>query len=137
MFFAVVAVAICVLWVRSYWREYELRVGLPGWDAAFATARGVVYLSASKGGPRINFYSRTVNESQKTYLAKRTTLGFGLPAADDRGILVPTWFVALGCAYVSLRLYQNRMTMRFSLRSLLVVTTLVAGVLGLGVWLAS
>lgn len=136
VFFGLLAVALVVLWVRSYWREYELVAGHVGFETRVATARGVVGFFAEKGRPRLDFYSRVVNELQERYLAECTILGFGFPqATPPRGIFLPTWFIMLGSAFASMKLFQNQVVVQFSLRTLLIATMLVAFILGLVAWM--
>jgi hypothetical protein len=117
VFFAVVAVALCVLWVRSFSTSCQI------------TAHGVgSYATSAQDGKLIIF---------------RSTSPLGFMQRDDRiiysdshtlKIILPIWIVIFATSTASGLPWARP---RFSLRTLLIATTLMAGVLGLGVWLAA
>jgi hypothetical protein len=146
VFFALIAVALCVLWVRSYWRvdsftfrskyrSYELisvcgRVHVNRWipggrviiplaplanntDWYFSTAELTEFVAI----PSFNFETQrqTVNGSwtDATFITFHYWLVFGFSVA---GVCMP-WTRS-----------------RFSLRTILIATTLLAVVLGVTAW---
>jgi hypothetical protein len=134
LFFAVLAVLVCILWVRSYW-----------WLDTVILYRGG------------NWYG---NESAwgvfRTHIMFDVGVGDGLfrrsdPLSEARfPKLVFTWFGRIGgpvfttsCSlWIPAMLFASIAAApwfrwRYSLRTLLLTTTLVAIVLGLAVWLAA
>ncbi|MGE3241377.1 MAG: hypothetical protein AB7G28_07850 [Pirellulales bacterium] len=141
VFFAVLTVALCVLWVRSYrqgssicWANRnnssygcvsvagEMRFSsaqwpfqgriVPGWTLASVDLEHET--PALQFGPRFEFRSKTHIDV----------------------LILPHWFMVAVTTTISAIAVQPWLRSRFSLRTLLITTTLLAVVLGLGVWLA-
>ena len=131
----IVAVLLCVLWVRSYWVFDQIIWNSETRAYALASYQGRLTLQfvndglmLDEGWSRVSFWNS--DDEEKTEVDDRTLLGFGWQR-DDLTITssVPFWFLVLTCvAFPFLR-------WRFSLRTLLIAMTLVAAVLGLFVWL--
>ena len=138
----VAAVLLCVLWVRSYWR-------VDGFMATFAP-RFSIGIGVNPGAFGMAFYGEsfpdawTFGESTptETWLASvvmpsgkpypsRVWGVFDFHASDGVSFTAPFWFLIAVAAAVSAAPWYFP---RFSLRTLLMVTTLVAVVLGLIVW---
>lgn len=100
---------------------------------------GVRFVSASgsltilPGGWRPYFFSMEIPKRHlaKTMFHDGTTLGFGF---SQNGVRIGTWFLVLMSPAISM-LPWLRWSNRYSLRTLLVATTLVAIALGFIVWL--
>ena len=153
----VVAVLLCVLWVRSYWRSDR---------CLYADQTGVTYLISAAGRtlyleqPGVDFgdegYFFSTGECE-TVEDERASLemmlsweqgdtsggslavvaGFsGGRILGGRAMMVPYWFPVSVIIPMAV-LPWIRWTNRFSLRTLLIATTLVAVGLGLLVWLAA
>jgi hypothetical protein len=143
VFFGVLTVALCVLWVRSYW-----------WcDVCFGPkvkiSDSIMFeydASSEYGGislRRLNIYAD--DDLEKPYFASYELAKFTDGpneesnwdcSADSDGNLwlsAPHWFWALTTATVGILPWAR---VRFSLRTMLIATTLVAVALGLGVWMA-
>ncbi len=129
----IAGVLLCVLWVRSYSQLYNLS----NWSRQLS-------LSSCCGHIFVNepFYSDESPEGGSTKIIK--LLGHELyfdsyPAAyivqDGVGIAVPDW-VFVGSALTIGVIPWIRWSNRFSLRTLLIATTVVAAVLGLAVYVA-
>jgi len=133
VFFGVLTVALCVLWVRSYF-SFDI------WKLQPSSKRPIVVGSAY-GHVTVSFRSKVGTPmrrfmSQPLQLAKwesqRVPRVFQF--LNDR-VVVPHWFVALLLIGLSATPWISQ-SRRFSLRTMLIATTLVAVVLELGVWLA-
>ncbi|MGD9632266.1 MAG: hypothetical protein AB7G28_25845 [Pirellulales bacterium] len=143
VFFGLLTVALCVLWVRSYWRVYSVVLPFSNVHQLIVmSSPGVIYFSFDSSGDQHNWdaFTLSVDESASEYWAKWPKwrwLLYARPgeANRDLAIFVATWFPILLsfaltiCTWLPFR--------RFSLRTLLIATTLVAVALGLEVWLES
>jgi hypothetical protein len=142
VFFAAVTVALCVLWVRSHWMGHSWELGFGTTSARCVAVVGQIGAGVELRKPGqwifdFDLYWLDNDVRQKT--ARLTTYGFGYIVDPNLSLLiVPLWLPigvtattawACGCCQI----HQFR---RFSLRTLLIATTLVAVVLGLGVWAA-
>src|SRR4051794_512322 len=131
VFCGIACVLLIVLWVRSYWR----------WDAAWKfTPATELDIDTQNGEAFLRYFSPPVS-------TMKTTIGVGTkPALDidvmppnshagfcfrrggqSIGLFVPFWFLTLITAPLAVAPW---ITWRFTLRTLLIVTTLVAVVLG-------
>ena len=143
----VVAVVLCVFWVRSYWWR----------DMAFARNPdvGSTYAASLQGKLRIGFYREHrnspadfsrwgVNVAPAAEMAlslerspmpkRRRALGFELVNYwNPFAFAIPFWFLVLFLGATAAAPWI-RWSNRFSLRTLLIAITLVAVLLGLAVW---
>src|SRR5262245_12959310 len=132
-FWGLACVLLIVLWVRSYWYV----------DGAFFKVRnGVfVFVASAPGAIVVNIYPEefvppgTFHQPTKQWLLAqggRTRLSY-LSAfqMDKHVVLAPYWFWLLLPAIVAAIPWLPLWSKRFSLRTLLISTTLVAVVLGL------
>jgi hypothetical protein len=136
LFFGMLTVALCVLWVRSYWRC----------DVITHAGQQYRVFNSNSGYMKFTGMPRTVTEQ----LMGRpiTSLGwkFGSHEASPNNVgsrlrysargwtlNLPYWAIATVTAGVGAASWH---VPRFSLRTLLIATTLVAVVLGLLVWAA-
>ena len=131
----IVAVLLCVLWVRSYWYADDLVVTLTKvhqLELQSVPGRCIGFIAYAPSRPIRSFarYSSTAPESAAHTFAHHGILGgdwtmstawaaHGLIAAIAAMFAVAPW----------------SRHVRFSLRTLLIATTLVAVVLGMIVWL--
>jgi hypothetical protein len=139
VFFALVAVAFAVLWVRSHYRYYGLVRTYPNQSFfILECADGEIACSrfnrpASRNPAGYIFFSKPVERPRLTQ-SSSSALGFQfLSGPQSDYFVLPIWFPMLlfGLAAAALPFKPTR---RFSLRTLLIATTLVAVVLGLAVW---
>lgn len=139
VFFAVVTVALCVLWVRSYWQIDWLKVGRPTMAASFHSIRGNVLIDIGRPTvDNVNGYGSFDRSEDWRFVAldRGTLLGFKFDRYKGGcQIIAPLWGLAAVAATFATASFIMVPT-SFSLRTLLIVTTLVAVVLGLGVWAA-
>ena len=134
VFFGVLTVAFAVLWARSYWRYNALFVPQPHLE--IQSIYGVLW--AYDPGPDFKISNWYLSDRDTASLEKSQIF----PSVKSLGtfhlyptLAVPYWFLALIAAafgVIPWLLWSNR----FSLRTMLIATTLIAVVLGLGVWLA-
>ena len=128
----IACVLLIALWVRSYSQLYNL-----------SNLSRQLSLSSCCGPVSVNvpFYSDESSDGCSTKITK--LFGHQLffdsyPAAyisqDDVGIAIPDWGI-VGSARTIGVIPWIRWSNRFSLRTLLIATTLVAVVLGLAVWM--
>lgn len=135
-FFAVVTVALCVLWVRSCtWADIFNRQSASHWS--MVSTRGAIVLSKRALSPNVQRlprwkYRLTPREPGPLYHSYRTQ-----GTTNGWRVIVPYWMpltIAFGALLVTFP--RSTLPTRFSLRTLLIATTIVAVVLGLGVWAA-
>jgi hypothetical protein len=128
----VVAVLLCVLWLSSYWHTDAVeRISLKR-IIKLSSTTGYICISY-EGNPRwVTWGGGTQWEFTE-----------GLPTKPNYGNFVrgsqievqaPYWLIAL-CTTATVVIPWAPWSKRFSLRTLLIATTLVALVLGLIVWL--
>ena len=133
----VVAVLLCVLWVRSYRVGGYLRVPI-GSRNFYVVAEGgeleiLLFQFVLDDGWAYGL--RDPKESNVTSIAD--VLGFRILYVANfySGVTLPYWAALVTCAGLAAATWTRRFS-KFSLRTLLIATTLVAVVLGLVVWLA-
>jgi hypothetical protein len=134
----ILCVLLIVLWVRSYWLHDRLLIRAGGDRVIIgASVSGTVAFAAIHSYfpelaiRRFAFINRAARWADN----RANLLGFGyLRYSSDSGeLLLPHWlFVAVSAALATAP-WAN-VSNRFSLRTLLIATTLVAFVLGLVVW---
>jgi hypothetical protein len=140
VWWGVASMLLCVLWVRSYWRWESVQWG---WGTpvhqsvncfsqngivkfAYTDIRGTPEMQLTKWGVR----AYPVEGAILISTIRHQFLGFGY--FDDRPTyFVPYWFLASLAGILSILPWA---AYRFSLRTLLIATTLVAVALGLIVW---
>ncbi len=135
------ALLLIVLWVRSYsWREYLVGNFSPYVPLlSFSSDAGQLKYSDIRrndiNATDFAIISRPADDSMEVsgVFDSQLTAGFGVRIAQDsRAIAVPHWFAVVICIALAVVPWIR---WRFSLRTLLIATTLVAVVLGLIVWL--
>ena len=135
------SVLLCVLWVRSYW-WVEMYVGPSLFGVSFVggSMPGTLAIGSTTTSVRFpaNNYLRTdadewwslVNENAVPPYNSRI---WGTFLQQNGSVAAPYWFAfTLSCLATALP--WLRFGWQFSLRTLLIATTLVAVVLGLIVW---
>jgi hypothetical protein len=152
----IAAVLLCMLWVRSYWQEdfVFLKILAIHSRAQLSMSEGRIHLLAhgdSVEPSGLSWQRNPIAMSAKHDVNWRLSAGASLDPNADRlfnisrldlpnGILTgfagqaPHWSIALLFAAFSIAPWLSR-SLRFSLRTLLIATTLVALSLGLIVWL--
>jgi hypothetical protein len=150
----IVAVLLCVLWVRSYWRLEQLSTQ-PSNTALVAPVLESLHGRLWFIWPQHGFGKRWLLTSVRPdeYWHVKTmadvyrpkdVIGFGFGYYTQLGICFPHWFWAMVSVALAAAIWVQwaklpwfraiQATRRFSLRTLLIATTLVAVVLGLIVW---
>jgi hypothetical protein len=135
VFFGIACVLLIAVWVRSYWKcDYIQRVNQNYVLRTIASNNGIVYLqnnNVAVPGVTVTGWNYASVESTE----KPPDFRWVLSSADDEApFYIPLWIltsIAAVFAAISLMPWSKR----FSLRTLLIATTLVAVVLGLVVWL--
>ena len=131
-----VAVLLCVFWVRSYlWLEQlilpissnvAIGVGvMPG--------SSVIAINPKWGWPHVTRHSQSVDGWLGRVGWPHSRL-WGLFQIRATGAVIPFWFSLVVVAALASIVWIRHLPWRFSLRTLLIATTLVAVVLGLWVW---
>ena len=135
----VVCLVLCglliVLWARSYWWRDRMTVRLSASRILQSTSvQGKVKLSVSSlqrgfgTMPDRELISNRV-EKWERYLPGASSLGFRrLSDSGTLGVVMPYWFLSIVSSTFAATLWLRRC--RFSLRSLLIASTLIAVVLG-------
>jgi hypothetical protein len=134
VFWGVLTVMLCVMWIRSYWYTTTL-FGTVG-QADQATLMSVL------GELRLNLHTKPDSAPSigydDGYPAKdyepwnRYHFYYGDDGFFGTAVVVPFWFVTLILVSVSAAPWIR---WRFSLRTLLIAMALVAGGLGLLIWM--
>jgi len=126
-------VLLIALWARSYWWAYVLGINS---NNGFATHQGSLILNKP-----LAFMAKPSNGQRKQNKGNMSRLGVYYCPLDvftlmpsRGGITVPIWGIAVTFAAFAAAPWIPR---QFSLRTLLVATTLIAVALGLIVWVAS
>jgi hypothetical protein len=125
-------VLLVALWVRSYWRiEFATT---PYVATGILSMRGellaVFSLDVSKRPDEWHFESDPIPDDVELPPLRRF-LGFGYyGTAFEHGLLVPHWFAVLVSTFLAAAPWMRR-PYRFSIRTLLIATTLVAAGLGI------
>jgi hypothetical protein len=131
----IACVMLIALWVRSYESAIVLNEGI--------TKTHALTLISQRGFCGAVLFDPTVYASPKWGLITVSPQTWGSPSWDfaihsksDRyvQVMAPWWFVVLSVAIMSI--IAPQLKWRFSLRTLLIATTLVAVVLGLVVYAA-
>jgi hypothetical protein len=141
VFFAALTVALCVLWVRSYWcTDVVLLTHQPkfytlSWVHGFIGV-GIEERTGDAFATHFNFVSFPISASQDNFSKERILGVVYKPSGRVRMASGPIWYGVAVTAAISIGC-SRRLPTRFSLRTLLLATTFVAVVLGLAVWLSS
>jgi hypothetical protein len=143
VFFAVVTLALCVLWVRSYWFRDVIHCRTSGSSViVFASMKGrlIAYdYELPSVASQWNLKSAKIVNGEYYWADEAQYRGFfGLlvkDVNDSRLFGAPHWFFVSSTVAVAVVTW-TRCSTRFTLRTLLIAITLVAVVLGLGIWAA-
>ena len=142
----IACVLLVALWVRSYWRADIFAFAFSSSSfVGLGSANGTIAVSRGDNAP--GYFNRrwqiqsNVIVDQQDYLLEassryRGAFGFGI--AQDRSFVTlsaPCWFLVL--VFAALAALPWIWRPRFSLRALLIATTLLAVVLGLIVYYAN
>jgi hypothetical protein len=132
--FGVLTVAMCLLWVRSYWGLLGSEVLVtPGFRYRVASVEGSAFLF--RQGRFISGAEFMLDDPYSAPIAEltaRTRLGVGcFSDVASSGVSVAYWLLVPLAIVAAVMPWAG---WRFSLRTLLIATTLVAVVLGLAVW---
>jgi hypothetical protein len=140
----ILCVLLIVLWVRSYWWHDELSLRYKT-SISLQSFRGEQFIASSSQPWKIYKASRFGPDPRRPWdwtLRSRplpkdpeNRMGF-FWASDDDGlaVVVPHWLLALLTAIMAAIFSTPWLRWSFSLRTLLIATTLVAVVLGLAAW---
>ena len=132
----VVAVLLCVLWVRSYWKMDTLHIPVHRSQIFFGSFRG--YFQAHYDGferDDRDWKLRSFKSTSYPDFHRGSDFGArGNPTFVHA--MGPDWILLLVVATFTAIPWVGHLKWRFSLRTLLIATTLVAVVLGVVVWLA-
>src|SRR6476620_7857257 len=134
-----VAVLLCVLWVRSYYIEDDLSIRIARSEiVTFATMRGKALLSTYQVTPSLNrilhhgrWVTGSVGDDRDEWenFDRRTLpwriIASGGPASE--ALVLPLWFLPATSATSAAVPWVR---WRFTLRTLLIATTLIAAALG-------
>jgi hypothetical protein len=137
VFFAGLTVLLCVLWVRSYWTDSILTLGIsPGPGFMVGSANGEI--SVAKFRRIEGSVSRGLSVWENEPDGRRAWEGS--PSKETLGIRHGSFFVAahfsIAVTLTAAISAASLVRWRFSLRTLFFGTTVVAAALGLGIWLA-
>ena len=136
VFFGMLTVALCVLWARSYWHADSMTlVDNNHVLTRLGTGVGVFFFGsfehqaiASLSPPDATGEWKYQQYDSVPYSLNRTWI---LSRNPHWIVSVPAWFATLSSLAMAIAPWVS---LQFSLRTLLLATTLVAVVLGIGVW---
>jgi hypothetical protein len=146
-FFALLAVSFVVLWVRSYYRQDVLQSPHSG-DHHFAAVSNwsvtswIVLYHYPNALPRTSWTIESTMPSPDSNIRNLFTpfasvlsqAGFVFSRGSlSTTLTLPHWFLAASSLGLA-ALFAFKRTWRYSLRTIIVATTLLAGLLGLAVW---
>jgi hypothetical protein len=133
VFCGVACVLLIVLWVRSYWRLELIAKSTSGiFLTRIVSNSGSVYFFKQDMG--VSKFDRGWSYGRSLKVQPNEgRFGFG---REHEGFFVPHWLLILISATFAVLPWIRQLQYRFSLRTLLMATTLVAVVLGLAVWAA-
>jgi hypothetical protein len=129
-------VLLVALWVRSYWHVDSIttKFGFTVSAQGSFVSTPLFHLSPTDThGWEFNKHSSDVKFPESSFLG----FHFAVENASRWIALVPHWFVILLAVTFAAVPWVHKIRWRFSLRTLLIATTLVAVVLGLVVYAAS
>jgi hypothetical protein len=145
-FFLLLAIALIALWIRSYTWQDEATAWLgQGQSGTAASVRGVVLIVTIRdtdqldGPTGVRLTSRRVTPPFKSMIFSDSgLLGFwgesgSFLTLSGVNATLPYWFF-VGLALAFAALFTFKKSWRFSIRSILIATTLLAVALGLGVY---
>ena len=134
--FALLAVGFVALWVRSfYWPDGYVSTILNNRGLGVLSRQGVLFLAFTNGDGEFGAAWR-ISEAESESSRRITGFRFYRKATStyyDTVATFPHWSLAASSLALAALLAFNR-TWRFSLRTILVATTILAGLLGLAVW---
>jgi hypothetical protein len=135
MFFALLAVAFAALWVRCHYRYDRLIITVSTDHALEFRSENAECTCEFRGYRPSEFPGLAILDSKSAdssapWLSANFGMNFGW-----RRIWMPTWFAMLTCIVV-VAVTRTEQT-HFSLRTMLIATTLIAVMLGLAVWVAN
>jgi len=137
VFFAVLTVLLCVLWVRSYWRIDYIRYTNSS-VTTIGYRQGRLCFARRKLLQHAGRYHGWEAESLPMTIPRNPYSQFqwsvGPQFANAR---IPFWLPILLCCLPITAQWIPRPSRRFSLRTLFIAMTLLAVVLGLAVWLSA
>jgi hypothetical protein len=136
----VVSLICLVLWVRSYKTGDGFGLCISSTHVVSIVSKaGELYVVSFVGQPFFvpgHFFHSTDTSHKDRSLAKVNSLGFGVNRYQDGSdVVLPHWFPVVFSTALATLIAVPWLRWRFSIRTLLIVTTVVASALGLGVWL--
>ena len=134
----IVAVSLVGLSVRSYWWKYDLHSYAHGSEFGFFVEYGVLGTVAYHlpTWPHLNLHFSVGPITDSREMPGLAGFYYGSHPADHSYslLLLPVWFLAVLAAMAGALSWIPQLRWHFTLRTLLIVTTLVAVGLGLMVW---
>jgi hypothetical protein len=132
--FALLALAFVGLWMRSYWSHDVVTGPVGGSDLCLASDRGVVLVGVLAYDPGLGWELR----HYPAIGVQNYTCPLGLKVLRQggwgpSGLLFSHWFLAASSLSLA-ALFAFKRTWHYSLRTILVATTLLAAILGLAVY---
>lgn len=139
VFLGLMIVALAVLWVRSYWKADFINIERAPIRYVAGSAFGSIAFSIQTppNAPFpfvLSFESLAATEDGRKQFESFGRFGFArLNTSYERMIAMPTWLPIASLVAFGIATWLP-FSRRFSLRTLLIATTVIAIVLGLVVW---
>jgi hypothetical protein len=134
MLFALLAMGFVALWARSYYR-WDMVVGDDFRIASLSGVTGLGFYGQDAAGPHAPYWiASPAGDDQASGFWRSPLLRFEYRHYEvETTLYVPHWFLAASSLGLA-ALFAFKRTWRYSLRTILVATTLLAGLLGLAVY---
>jgi hypothetical protein len=140
--FGLTAVVICVMWVRSYWWFEGYSIKQSTYHAGIAWCAGVLVIEGTNpANPNRNagYFWSAFDDRGVRALKAELTYGFDLRRWNNSFVVaMPIWAVLIATLLCMAQSFAVKdwpcVPSRFSLRTLLMATTLLAVALGMVVW---
>src|SRR5262245_28994916 len=152
VFWSLACVLLVVLWVRSFWKCDELKWQRNGTNLSFTSFRGriggfgmdwdgdpqgITYENWEIGKDSQVDYNDGTGRPLPSFLGFRSSWVSAPIPLDTSTLVVPYWFPTFASAVAALAPWMRHLKWHFTLRTLLIATTLVAVLLGLAVYAAN
>jgi hypothetical protein len=130
-------ILLIVLWMRSF--QYDKAAGLHGEKIQHVNSHKRLLTAWSKLGAVHFCVTRppSAGDDWNSHFAASQILGFGsFNGADSTALRIPYWSAIVAACGLTVFPWTRFFSLRFTLRTLLIATTLVAAMLGLIVYYA-
>ena len=136
----IACVLLIVMWVRSFWWLDSVNLPLWGYNlTSVGTVSGTVGITFGRAKCDLSFVTIPTDDYSKLRSSNNllpVSPVFGCISRGGYGfeMFIPDWFLLIAGVAMAAAPWTRHRSWRFSLRTMLIATTLIAVVLGLMVW---